>query len=283
MSHLPLWAKQYLQFLKLPIQPPSFEYLTQICTAHLNKVPFENISKLLTYRRFKETHKYIPTPEEFVDQLIHQDLGGTCYAINSNLYQLLQVLGFECRYMELGQVHLALLVRLPEFPDEWVYVDCGSAAPFFQPVRFQTNPENVSAFGGEECYLQAEEEPGVYAYRRYTDGKLSKTVWTFDTRKHYHFGDILPAIERSFQPGKTFMTQLRCQLWQLDQKRSVSLLNHTFRIRTQEGKVETTHLTSVREIRRVINEEFGLPNLPVEEAIAVLDDLGVDIFQSRES
>jgi N-hydroxyarylamine O-acetyltransferase len=283
MYNLPHWANRYLQFLKLPIRPPSFAYLTQICTAHLNKVPFENISKLLYYKRLNETNRYIPTPEEFVDQLIHQDLGGTCFAINSNLYQLLQALGFQCRYMKLGNAHMAILVRVPEFPDEWVYVDCGSAAPFFRPVRFETNPDNVSAFGGDESFLQPEEEPGVYAFRRYIDGKLNKTVWTFDIKKNYNFDDFLPAIEQSFQPGKTFMTLLRCQLWQLDKKRSVSLLNHTFSIRTQDGKVEKYHLSSVKEIRRVIDQEFVLPKLPVEEAISVLNELGVDIFQDRES
>jgi arylamine N-acetyltransferase len=279
---LPDWANLYLQHLQLPVKNPSYSYLSEICTAHLTKIPFENISKLLYYKnRLHETEKYIPEPEEFVNQIIQQDLGGTCYAINRTLCLLLQELGFECRYANLGNVHLAILVRIPDYPEEWLYVDCGSAAPFFQPVRFETNPNNVSAFGGDESFIQPTEEPGVYAFRRYIDGKPSKTVWTFNPKQTFTFDDFLPAIQQSYQPGKTFMKMLRCQLWQLDKGRSINLSNHIFTIRTQDGKVEKHKLSSVKEIREVIEQEFGLPKMPVEEAIDVLNHLGVDIFQEE--
>jgi N-hydroxyarylamine O-acetyltransferase len=275
-NRLPDWANLYLQHLQLPVKTPSFSYLSEICTAHLTKIPFENISKLLLYKK----GKYIPEPEEFVEQIIHQDLGGTCYAINRTLFLLLQELGFECRFANLGKVHMAILVRVPDCPEEWLYVDCGSAAPFFRPVRFETDPDNVSAFGGDESRI-VEEEPGVYAFRRYIDGKPSKTVWTFEPSQTYTLEDFLPAIQQSFQPGKTFMKMLRCQLWQLDRGRSLNLSNHTFTIRTQDGKVEKQKLSSVKEIREVMEEEFGLPKMPVEEAIEVLNGLGVDIFQEE--
>ncbi|MBA4495426.1 arylamine N-acetyltransferase [Paenactinomyces guangxiensis] len=278
-NSFPRWANLYLQFLKVPVKKPSFEYLSEICTAHLNLIPFENISKLLNYKHYQGTNKYIPDSEEFVDQLFTKNMGGTCYAINHNLCKLLKTLGFSCRYADLGKVHMAILVRLPEYPDEEVYVDCGSAAPFFKPVRFETHPDDVTAFGGDKIFIQPEEETGVYAFRRYVDGKLSKPVWTFNPGLTYHFSDFLPAIKQSYQPGQTFMKMLRCQLWQLDKKRSVSLVNHTFKIRTQTGTVKQYQLSSVSEIRKVIDEEFSLPQLPVEEAISVLNHLGINIFQ----
>lgn len=42
-ANLPSWANDYLSYLQVPVKPPSYDYLTELCTAHLNRVPFENI------------------------------------------------------------------------------------------------------------------------------------------------------------------------------------------------------------------------------------------------
>jgi hypothetical protein len=44
-------------------------------------------------------------------------------------------------------------------------VDCGNGAPFFEPVRLETNPHHVSRFGGLEIRLRPGNEPGTYTYR----------------------------------------------------------------------------------------------------------------------
>ncbi len=82
--------------------------------------------------------------------------------------------------------------------------------------------------------------------------------------------------------GTTFMTLLRCQLWQLNQGRSVSLVNNQFGIRHSDGRTDKYTLHSVAEIEEVIANEFALPKLPVGEAIDVLAELGIDIFSSKK-
>ncbi|GIN74904.1 hypothetical protein J14TS2_53790 [Bacillus sp. J14TS2] len=203
--------------------------------------------------------------------------------INSSFYQLLKQLGFHCRYAFLGGGHVALLVRLPN-EDEEMYVDPGNGAPFFKPIQLETDPMNRSQFGGIEVHLRPMDEPGMYKYYRYVDGKLlNHMVWSFDTRKNYQFDDFQPAIQRYFQPNGFFTSDLRCQIWQLEQKRSLSLVNNMLSIRYSNGKVEKRELTDISDVRSVINHEFVLPKLPIEDAIGSLEKRGVNIFKNNNN
>ena len=53
-GQLPQWANNYLQYIQVPIREASLEYLTEICTAHHQRVPFENITTLLQYREYHQ-------------------------------------------------------------------------------------------------------------------------------------------------------------------------------------------------------------------------------------
>lgn len=65
--------------------------------------------------------------------------------------------------------------------------------------------------------------------------------------------------------------------------RSVSLVNNQFGIRHSDGRTDKYTLHSVAEIEGVIANEFALPKLPVREAIDVLAELGIDIFNPENS
>jgi len=281
-KQLPEWAEDYLHYIKVPVRNPSYEYLKEISIAHLNRIPFENISTLLHYEEYHKKGKLLQDEQKFVKQLYQNNMGGTCYVINSSLHQLLNQLGFRSRYTLLGGGHMALLVRLPGEEEE-VYVDVGNGSPFFDPVRLETDANNVSQFGGLEVRLRPEDEPGEYKYFRSVNGKLiTEMVWSFDTKKRYQFDDFQPAIRKYFQPDGIFTSGLRCQIWQLHQKRSLSLVNNVLSIRYSDGKSEKRVLKDTHEIREVIDHEFNLPKLPVESAIEVLEELGVNIFQEKK-
>jgi arylamine N-acetyltransferase len=79
-------------------------------------------------------------------------------------------------------------------------------------------------------------------------------------------------------PGTVFLTILRCQLWQPEQDRGLSLVNNSLAYRFSDGTQEKLHLADIGEIEAVIADEFRLPKLPVREAVGVLESLGVDIF-----
>ncbi|SDY14483.1 Arylamine N-acetyltransferase [Evansella caseinilytica] len=278
------YVTDYLKILGLTVEKPSYSYLEKICRAHLTTFPFENISKLVYYRDQQANQFLIPPLETFLANYQLHHFGGTCYTLNLHLCQLLDQLGFESQLAMLGTEHMAILVTLPEWPEEKVYVDCGAAAPIFQPVRFQTDPDNVSSFSEDHVYLKTvAAASGKYQYERYTNGKKSGKTWSFSIYQQRRFSDFSQAIDRANQPGTTFMTILRCQLYQLDQERSVSLVNNKYGIRYASGDSKTEKLTSAKEIEEVIHDEFRLERLPISTAIQILESLGIDIFAEAKS
>lgn len=272
----PKWKDDYMAYLGMRVKEPTLASLTELTTAHLNRIPFENISTFLQFQEYHQNDYFPQDTERFVDGLYKKNIGGTCYVLNSSFHDLLSTLGFRSRYAFLGGGHVALLVKVPG-SDEEVYVDVGNGSPFFEPVHLETDPTNVSKFGNIEVMLRADEEEGTYKYYRYANNK--PMIWEFDTRIFYEFDDFQPAIKDYFRANNTFTSSLRCQIWQLDKNRSLSLVNNVLNIQYESGEVEKHILGSVEEIREVIDDEFQLPKLPVEEAIDILRDLDIDIFK----
>jgi N-hydroxyarylamine O-acetyltransferase len=278
MNKITKWAEKYLTILELPQESPSFDYLERICHSNLTTFPFENISKLIYFRDKEKNDFEIPPIEIFVDNFNEHDFGGTCYTQNSNLMYLLRELGFDCYHVMLGNEHMGIIVDLPN-EDEKVYVDCGAAAPFFKPVRFEMDHLNTSEFGDDKVkLLPVSPNEGQYKYVRYTNGKQSGKVWEFDITKKCEFEDFSEVIQQANRPNTTFMTILRCQLWQTKLNRSVSLVNNQFGIRYSDGSISKHKLNSIDEIECVIANEFMLPKLPVRDALSVLNELNIDIF-----
>ncbi|HEU4965325.1 MAG TPA: arylamine N-acetyltransferase [Bacilli bacterium] len=281
-TSLPDWAHRYLAHIGLQPEPPSLHALTAICRAHLSQIPFENISKLLYLRDSPQNGFHIPPLDMFVDNLYRYDYGGTCYTLNPHAQQLLRTLGYQVDLVQLGNDHVGLLAELPERPGERLYLDFGSASPFFQPVSFEKNPDNLTVFGVDEIRLLPDsEQPGWYRFTRYRHGEQLSNEWIFHPEHRCGFADFATSIERSNQPGALFLNHLRCQLWQPDRGRNLSLLNNHLTIRTSDKGETQQDLRSVTEIEQVLAEEFGLPKLPVREAVEVLESLGVDIFAPR--
>ncbi|BAB05900.1 arylamine N-acetyltransferase [Halalkalibacterium halodurans] len=266
-------VKNYLSLLQLPINQPSYDYLARICQAHLSTFPFENISKLLFFRNRQIG---IPTMEQFLSHYKSYHYGGTCYTLNANLFRLLQALGFDTYPVMLGGEHLGIIVQMD---DEPFYVDCGATAPLFSPVRLEGHATTSTRFGRDVVLLQPDDTPPFnYKYIRIIDGEQSGNTWYFHSHDKKTINDFLPALERSYQLGTTFMTILRCHLYQPDQKRSVSLVNSRLTVRYDNGETVVTMLESEQEIEEVLSDEFKLSRLPVRKAIAVLKQLSVDLF-----
>ncbi|SDC66727.1 arylamine N-acetyltransferase [Shouchella lonarensis] len=257
------------------MEPPTYQLLARICVAHLNTFPFENISKLLYFKDGKD----LPSLSTFVEN--HQDAhyGGTCYTLNVNLFALLEALGFDCHLIMLGEEHVGIIVTIDQVK---YYVDCGAAAPFFRPVNLNNTSHNAAVFGGDCVHiLPVNMHEQQFKYERFVNGEQNGKTWFFQANKRCEVADFRAVMTASNQAGTTFMTILRCQKWQTDQERSVSLVNNTFGIRYADGKTVRHTLKSVKEIEKVIAEEFLLPKLPVAEAVSVLNGLGVDIFATK--
>lgn len=273
------WVDTYLNILGLIKEEPSMSYLERICTAHLTTFPFENISKLIYYRDQPLNQFMIPPLHTFIKNFQQHHLSGTCYTLNKHLLSLLKGLGFEAYYVMLGKVHIGIIVTVD---GKRHYVDVGSAAPIFKSIDLDQTGDKTAEFGNDQVRIEyVDEAKGLLQYVRWTDGEQRGSIWDFDVNKAYEYGDFNEIITNSNQPNTMFMSMLRCQLWQLDQNRSVSLANNVFGIRYVDGRTEKTTLQSVAEIENVLSDEFRLPKLPVSEAIDILRSLDVDIFSKQ--
>ncbi|MFO1446012.1 arylamine N-acetyltransferase [Bacillus sp. Bva_UNVM-123] len=268
---------EYLNFLNLKPEQPSFHFLEKICSSQLNTFPFENISKLIYYHKGDFNVFKVPPMEIFLHNYKEYNFGGTCYTLNFNLYMLLKQLGFSCYLTILGNQHMAIIVDLY---DDKYYVDCGAAAPFFQPLLLQKENNKITNFGNDRIHILSKNEK-AYDYVRITDGKQSGETWKFNPAVSNELADFNSVIDKSNTPGSTFMLILRCQMYQLKKNRSISLVNNKFGIRYVNGSTKITTLNSPEEIIEVITEEFMLPKLPILEAINVLKGFNIDIFSQN--
>lgn len=272
------WVGRYLERLGLWQEAPTLGYLTRLLGAHLATLPFENITKLHYYRRHGETGWFIPPIDQHVENMHRLHAGGTCFTANSGFHQLLEALGFDLHYVAcMPTHHMGNVVQLPEGR---FYVDVGSTCPFFEPVDLALGSRQERYGAGVRIH-PVEGHPGRYHFDHLSRGQVSME-WELNAGQPLTWPDFEKAISKGNTPGAVFMTILRCHLYQPKKQRSLSLVNHTLTIRHADGTEAKRRLMTVEALEEAMAEEFGLPHLPVREAVETLAHLGVDVFAPKE-
>ena len=273
MSALPEIYQRYLRALGVDGVPASLDGLRALVRAHLLRVPFENVSKLLLYGR--EGRGRFFTLPEFLDGIEHQDLGGTCYGANPFLAELLRALGYEADLHGANMpprlnVHTSLRVRI----DSRAYhVDVGYGGPFREPIPLDRLPFEMVE--GAHRYL-LDRDPGGEGYEM--------SVFTGEERVHGYIVHgpprslefFTPAMENSFGPKATFLNCLRiCRFFD---GHSVTLLNGSLSIHCGASS-ERRELSSVAEVEAALAADFEMPRCPGRAAIETLEqNSGTPLF-----
>jgi len=195
---------RYLDILDIIRREPSVNALYELVKAHLTKIPFENISKLL-YK--KQGLKTIPDLSLYLDGVEKNNFGGTCYSNNYYLYLLLKHLGYDVKLcgadMNNPDVHIINIVNVEgrEF-----IVDGGYAAPFIKPLPRDLKENYVISFGNEIYILKPKDDSGCSKLEQYYKGEL-KHGYTAkpQPRKIEEFRKI---IEDSYRNDATFMNAI---------------------------------------------------------------------------
>lgn len=256
---------RYLELLGIEASKPSFELLGKIVKAHLIKVPFENISKLL-YK--KEGINYITDLQTYLNGIEHYNFGGTCYANNYYLYLLLEHLGFNVKLcgadMKNPDVHLISMVKIDG--REYI-VDGGYAAPFLKPLPRDLNKDYVISSGKEKYIIKPKDEMGRTKVEQYYDGKLQH--WYRAKPHAREIKEFRKVIEDSFAVDAVFMNALR--ITRFSESGSFVLKNLLL---TETNRLESETIGIARnEIPVVIREKFGMPEDIVREAISGIKEL----------
>jgi len=256
---------KYLELLEVENSEPSFELLGKIVKAHLIKVPFENISKLL-YK--KQGMNYIPDLPAYLNGIEQYNFGGTCYANNYYLYLLLEHLGFDIKLcgadMKNPDVHLISMVKIDEH--EYI-VDGGYAAPFLKPLPRDFPGEYVISTGRDKYIIKPKDENGRTKVEQYYDGKLKH--WYRAKLQPRKIDEFRKVIEDSYADDAIFMNALR--ITHFSENGSLVLKN-LFLTETNGLESETIEITR-KEIPAVVREKFGMPEELVREAVSGLKEL----------
>ena len=260
---------KYLHLLEIKKSPPTFSLLRKIVKAHLIKVPFENISKLL-YK--KQGMNHIPGLGLFLEGIEKYNFGGTCYTNNSYLFSLLKHLGFNIRLcgadMKNPDVHLISMVSIDN--REYI-IDGGYAAPFFEPLPRDLDYDFIISYGYEKYIVKPKDEMGRTTVQQYYKNDLQH--WYTAKPEERKIDDFRNVIENSYADDAVFMNAIR--ITKFSENGSLALRN--LQITEIIGSIISVSEIPLEIMPNVIQDKFGMPAGKVREAVLRIKKLR-DIF-----
>jgi len=258
----------YLALLGLAPEPPTYDFLSRLVRAHLNRIPFENISKLLYSCR--EGLKGLPGLEKYLVGARTNHFGGTCYSNNHYLYLLLRYLGFDAELngadMQNLDVHIVIRVTLEE---RQFFVDVGYAAPFLDPLPADLKSDFEVELGISRYVLRPRDTEGRSRMDLFRNGELTHSYLAKPIPRDISF--FTPAIVDSYREHATFMNSLL--LTRYSEEHSVVIYNYT--LTEYNGRQATIHrIKDKHELFIAIEQYFGIPQALADEALQGIDLAG---------
>jgi N-hydroxyarylamine O-acetyltransferase len=257
--------EKYLALLGIEKSKPTYDLLCKIVRAHLIKIPFENISKLLFKKQGLTDIPDLPT---FLNGIEKYNFGGTCYTNNYYLYCLLDHLGFEIKLcgadMKNPDVHLISIVSIDS---QDFIVDVGYAAPFFEPLPISLNKDITFNFGDEKYIVKPKDLNGRTRVEQHSDGKLQH--WYTAKPESRKIDEFRKVIKESYSDNATFMNAIR--ITKFTEQGSLVLKNLYFTENSNDGS--STTKVNLEDIPWLIKENFKMPLSVVNNAIGHFKEL----------
>ena len=265
------WADRYLALIGAEREAPSVTALERLVGAHGRRSVFENVTAIL--RRARVGSSGGPVPAVDYEQMLRLREagwgGGVCFEHAPMFRRLLSELGYRVTPI-LGQIsfpgsHHATIV---DFPGEERYlVDAGSGAPLWRPIRLGETVEFQHAAGLGYRFTPHDDDT-------YVQERWSEEGWQVACR--YDLREAAPqTIEAAYQrhqmAGETWVvgniTLVRCTEEAVHRLRDDELVTHA------SGGKKVERLGSRSEYEAAAREVFGLPGLPIAEALEVLEEI----------
>ena len=261
---------RYLYILGVSKLGPSWQALTELTSAHLIRIPFENISKIR--RATIQGIRNIPSLEEYLDGIEHFNFGGTCFVNNYYLHLLLIYLGYEVKLCgadisENGAPPDGHMANVVTVDGREAIVDVGFGAPFWHPIPRDSTTEIKIQLGELLYVLKPKDNEGHSRLEIYRDeqlifGYLLKPA----ARKVEDFAEV---IARSYTESAPLLNYLLLVRYFRDG--AVRLINRSFtEVNGSESRIQK--LATIEEIINVIEGRFGIPAHIVSEVIGSLGE-----------
>jgi len=256
---------KYLELIGIEESDPTFELLCTIVKAHLIKIPFENISKLL-YKN--QGMNYIPDLTTYLNGIEKYNFGGTCYSNNYYLYLLLKHIGYNIKLcgadMKNPDVHLISVIIIDG--REYI-VDGGYAAPFLKPLPRELAEDYIISCGNEKYFVKPKDEKGRTKVEQYYNGELQH--WYTANPQPRKIEEFNKVIKDSYADDAIFMNTLRITLFSENGSLALKNLQLTENTDTKSSANEIPR----KDVPKIIQEKFGMPADIVEKAIINLKEL----------
>jgi len=251
----------YLAILNIPPVAPSLEALRRLVTAHVTRIPFENISKL--YYRKRLALMNLPDIRLYLDGIEKRHFGGTCYSNNCYFHLLLRSLGYEAKLcaadMRTPGVHALNMITI----DGREYMaDTGYAAPLLEPIPRDLAADYVVTLGRDRYVLRPQDANGCSRLDLYRDGVLRHGYLAKPASRRIE--DFSQVIAGSFSANATFLNAIL--LARFYPGRSVVIHNLTA-IESEEGISQVHELADRGELIALIEQHFSMPPEIVSEAL----------------
>ncbi len=261
---------RYLRLLGIAHREPGRDARGELVAAHLARVPFENVSKLHRLRRFGLAD--VPDVDTYLDGIEALGLGGTCYANNVHLHDLLVALGYRVHLrgadMSRPDVHV---VNVVELDGRELLVDAGYGAPLRAPMPLDLDGDQVVELGRERYVLRPRDADGRSALELHRDGRVRHGYRVGPTPRDR--GHFRPAIADSYRPDATFMNAI--VVVRFPPGGALALRNLSL-VEVRDGREVRRALADRTELVRVAESVFGIPPAITEDALAVVGELAAE-------
>ena len=254
MSEHETAAKQiFFSHFPVSLGDPDRELLKQV-VLHFSKLPYENLTKIISKFTFDDPDERLRGPEEVLRGFIENHTGGTCFSLTWCLGSILSGAGYRCypvmADMKRANIHCALVVHVGE---RRFIVDPGYLLG--EPVELDDKPAVVATtFGTVELRPR-----GGASYDLFTVAGTERK-WRYRVRTSpVTSGQFLKHWKESF--ALPMMNSL--QLTKLTDDGHLYIKNHHMRVTRLDGKTNE----NIRQgLESRIEREFGIPSAIVAEA-----------------
>jgi N-hydroxyarylamine O-acetyltransferase len=234
----------------------SAETLRALQVAHLQSVPFENLS-------IHSGEPIVLDEDALFTKIVEQKRGGFCYECNGLFAALLRALGFDVAMLAAGVAHagggfgpifdhMTLMVTLDE---RWL-VDVGFGESFVEPLLLDSRSDQVQ--GTRAFRLDEADGHVVLMLRSDVEGVEDWQPQYRFTLQPYTFPDYEEMCRfHQTSPESHFTKNLVCSRATADGRITLSGMRFITTSGPQRSRDERT-LSSREEYDRILRDEFGV-------------------------
>lgn len=244
----------YLKRLDLELEEPTIKFLRKLHSAHIHKVPFENLD--IHYRR-----KIQLDYSKIFDKIVRKRRGGFCYELNGLFYHLLYHLGYDC-YVTSAQMkndsgefsppydHMIIIVKIKE---EDYLADVGFGEAFSYPKEIKTGSVQMDY----TTYWRFDKDPDENLLLQF-----SSNASRFQTK--YRFALEEKQIIQFMEMCEFHQTSEKSPF---TQKKLITIKTEDGRVTLTDRKLKLLKLGEIEELS-ILNEDEFLSKLEQHFAIS---------------